>query len=335
MNRISKIAFLPLIAASFLLNSCSNGPEEQSSYADILSQPPYAGLTDSIRHNKKDPQLYFRRAQQLKKNNLPEPALADFEKAWSLQPAEEYAANISNLLLDKQPDSAISFIHAALQKIPNSIFLQLDLARAYMALNKNNEALTVCNAITAKYPNQVDALMMKSDLLNAQKDTAGSINALEQAYQLAPFDVELNYDLAFAYAQDKNPRVLSLCDSLILKDSLGNHAEPYYFKGVYYANIHDEQKALDLFTQAISHDYNFLDAYLDKGRILFRQQKNTAALKVFQLAATISPAYADAYYWMGKCQEALGQKAEAKTNYLRAWGFDKSLTEAKAAADRL
>lgn len=335
MNRISKIAFLPLIAASFLLNSCSNGPAEQSSYADILSQPPYAGLTDSIRHNKKDPQLYFRRAQQLKKNNLPEPALADFEKAWSLQPAEEYAANISNLLLDKQPDSAISFIHAALQKIPNSIFLQLDLARAYMALNKNNEALTVCNAITAKYPNQVDALMMKSDLLDSRKDTAGSVHALEKAYELAPFDVELNYELAFKLAQSKNPRTLSLCDSLIRMDSLGNHAEPYYFQGVYYANTGDQAKALDYFTQAISHDYNFLDAYLDKGALLYRMKRTAEALKVFQLAATISPAYADAYYWMGKCQEVLGQPDQAKANYLRAYGFDKTLVEARDAAARL
>ena len=32
---------------------------------------------------------------------------------------------------------------------------------------------------------------------------------------------------------------------------------------------------------------------------------------VFNLAMTISPKYADAYYWMARSQEALGQKEEA------------------------
>ncbi|MEI9909817.1 MAG: tetratricopeptide repeat protein [Bacteroidota bacterium] len=39
------------------------------------------------------------------------------------------------------------------------------------------------------------------------------------------------------------------------------------------------------------------------------------AYKVFNLANTIKPAFPDAYYWMGVCQEALGQTEEAKLNY--------------------
>jgi len=38
---------------------------------------------------------------------------------------------------------------------------------------------------------------------------------------------------------------------------------------------------------------------------------------------------------MGKCQEAVGQKDEAKLNYQRAYGLDKTFTEAKEAADRI
>jgi hypothetical protein len=49
----------------------------------------------------------------------------------------------------------------------------------------------------------------------------------------------------------------------------------------------------------------------------------------------ISPTYAESYYWSGKCQEALDKKADAKLNYQRAYGLDKELQDAKAAADRL
>ncbi len=50
---------------------------------------------------------------------------------------------------------------------------------------------------------------------------------------------------------------------------------------------------------------------------------------------TITPSFADSYYWMGKCQEAMGQKEEAKLNYMRAYGLDKSFTDARESAEKL
>ncbi len=36
---------------------------------------------------------------------------------------------------------------------------------------------------------------------------AEAINILEKAYQLTPYDIELNYELAYKYAETKNPKV--------------------------------------------------------------------------------------------------------------------------------
>jgi tetratricopeptide (TPR) repeat protein len=126
-----------------------------------------------------------------------------------------------------------------------------------------------------------------------------------------------------------------ICDSLLRHDTIEKKAEPFYFKGIYYSNINDKAKALDHFNKAIQNDYTFLDAYMDKGKILFESKKYNDAIKTFQLALKVSVSYADAYYWLGKCQEALGEKDEAKLNYQRAYSLDKSLTEAKDAAERL
>jgi tetratricopeptide (TPR) repeat protein len=324
----------PLLFLVLLIAGCNNS-DDSSPYDTILLQPPYSSLTDSIKADHNNPELYFHRALLLKKNNLPEPALTDFKKAWSLKDKEEYAANITNLLLESKPDSAIAFANQALKKLPASIFLKLDLARAYNDLNKKDEALSVCNDIIKQAPGQIDALMMKSDLLEEKQDSAGSLAALETAYSLAPFDQELNYNLAYKYAESKNPKALSLCDSLIKKSSAKAHPEPYYFKGVYYSNINDKQKAIENFDLAIRQDYNFHNAYLEKGKALYDQKKTQEALKVFTLLSTITPSLADAYYWIAKCQQALGQKTEAKENYQRAFGFDKTLTEAKDSADKI
>ena len=128
---------------------------------------------------------------------------------------------------------------------------------------------------------------------------------------------------------------MQLCDSLAKKDSMGEHAEPYYYKGIYYSNINDKSKAIASFDEAIRHDYYFKNAYIEKGRVLYDQKKPAEAFKVFNLVLTLSPSFPDAYFWMGKCQEVLGNKDEARLNYERAYGLDKTFTEAKEAAERL
>ncbi len=325
--------FIQLICIVSVINGCNNS-NDSSPYKQLLSRPPYANLTDSIHQNPSDPDLYYRRGMLLYKNNNNPPALRDLKKAWSLSQKEQYAIGISNILLDK-PDSAVSFLHDALKMLPQSSPLHINLIQAYADGQKPGEALAICDKVIQQHPDQVAVLMMKSDLLEQQNDTAGSIRALEQAYRFAPSNEDLCYNLAFKFAQSKNPKVLALCDSLLGNDTIEKKAEPWYFKGIYYSNINNKSKALEHFNKAIQSDYSFLDAYMDKGQVLYDEEKYAEAIGVFQLALKVSATYADAYYWLGKCQEAMGKKEDAKLNYERAYGLDKSLAEAKAAADRL
>ncbi len=333
MNRIVKITVL-LSSVLILVTSC-NDKGTDSPFGEILSQPPYAGLTDSIKQEPQNDDLYFRRAVLLNTNNLPEPALVDFKKAWALKKDEKYAFGLSNLLLDKNPDSAILFLTLALAELPNSFLLKLTLARSLTAQNKIEEALKICNDLLDKNPEQVDMLKIKAELLGKKGNVAEAISILEKAYRITPYDIDLNYDLAYKYGENKNAKVIALCDSLIKIDTLGLHAEPYYYKGIYFSNINDKAKALGLFDQAIQHDYYYLNAYIEKGRVLYDQKKFNEALKTFQLANTISGKFPDAYFWMAKCQELIGQKEEAKLNYQRAYALDNSFTEAKEAGDNL
>ncbi len=333
MHRIVKIVSL-LLGGVILISSC-NDKGTDSPYSEILNQAPYSGLTDSIKQQPQNDDFYFRRAVLLNSNNLPEPALIDFKKAWTLKKEEKYAFGLGNLLLDKKPDSAILFLNEAIRELPNSFLLQLTLARSLNAQNKTDEALKICNDMLQKNPEQVDVLKMKADILDKKGNKSETISTLEKAYNLTPFDVELNYMLALKLAESGNSRVISLCDSLIRADSLHIHAEPYYYKGIYYSSINDKAKAIAFFDNAIIIDYNFLEGYIEKGSVLYEMKKYPDALAVLNLCLTVSPKFADAYYWIAKCQEAMGKNEEAKLNYERAYSLDKSLTEAKAAAERI
>src|SRR5690606_25062358 len=91
-----------------ILTACKN-QGEASPYDNILQEPPFSEITDSINKQPSDI-LYYRRGLKLKQAGFTEPALADFNKAWSLNKREEYAVNISSVLLDKNPDSAQLFL---------------------------------------------------------------------------------------------------------------------------------------------------------------------------------------------------------------------------------
>ena len=327
-----KLFFAALLTLVML--GCNN-TESSSPYDEILSQPPFSSITDSIHKEPNRDDLYFRRAVLLNKNNLPEPALADFRKAWSLAKQEGYAAGISNILLEKKPDSAVLFLNEAIKDIPNSLLLPISLARAYDAVNKTDEALKVCNNILEKEPDQVNTLLLKAELLEKKGDTANMIATLEKAYSFLPSNREISNKLAYQYAESKNVKALQIADSLISKDSQQLFAEPYYIKGMYYSNTNNKVKAIQLFDATIKRDHRLLNAYIEKGKILFDQKKIQDALKTFQLANTITPSFPDAWYWIGRCQEISGDKAAAKENYEKAYELDNTFTEAKEAAEKI
>jgi tetratricopeptide (TPR) repeat protein len=323
-----------LIILSLLLVACNN-KDTSSPFEEILSQQPFDVITDSIKQQPKNDELYFRRAVLLNKNNFPQPALADFQKAWLLRKHEKYAFGIANIWLEKKTDSAIIFLNQALKQLPESYLLRITLARSYDAMNHPDDALNTCNEILRSQPDLPDVLLFQSELFEKKGDKTNSILSLEKAYTLAPANLEVAYKLAYSYAEDKNVKAVALCDTLIKRDSFRLHADPYYVKGLYYSNINDKAKAIQLFDETIRHDINYLNAYIEKGKILVDQKKTTEALKVFELANRVKPAFPDAYYWIGVCQEALGQKEDAKLSYEKAYSLDKSFTEAKEAAEKL
>lgn len=322
-----------ILSFSIVFIACTGN--KTSNQDATLSQPPYDKLTDSIDKAPKDAGLYFRRGTLLYGNGEMVLAENDLQSAWQLEPKEEYALRLTTILKQKNADTAISFLQQALTKLPNSIALHILLAKGCESKKEFDKSLAICNEIIKQYPGQLDALMLKSEILKQQNNNADALSVLEQAYSFAPGDVDLVHQLAFEYAESKNPKVLSIADSLIRVDVEKRHAEPYYFKGLYYENKGDYKEAIRYFDEAIQHDYNFLDAYMDKGETYYDQKKYADALKTFQFTTTVFSSEALPYYWMGKSQQALGRKDEARLNYQRAYGLDKTLTEAKDSADRL
>lgn len=217
----------------------------------------------------------------------------------------------------------------------DSITAQIVKAREFQEGGQFAEALQIADAMIQKYPGQLDALSIKAEILKEQGKQGDALALLEKAYALQPKDKETAYNLAYEYAEAKNPKALSLTDTLIKYDKTATVARAWYIKATYHQNRGNEKEAMRFYDSSMVADYNFLDAYFDKGQLQFKQKKYEAALKTFALGQKLSPAAADFYFWIAKTQEAMGDKTDAKINYERAYALDKSLTEAKEAGERL
>ncbi|NTS41134.1 tetratricopeptide repeat protein [Flavisolibacter sp. BT320] len=221
------------------------------------------------------------------------------------------------------------------QKTMDSIATQINAARSLQESGQTARALAIADSMLQKFPGQLDAIGIKAEILKEQGKNEEALALLEKAYTLQPRDKETAYNLAYEYAEAKSPKALSLTDTLIKYDKTETVARAWYIKASYFRNLGNEKEALRYYDSSAVADYNFLDTYLDKGQLQFEQKKFEAALRTFATGQKLSPGTADFYFWVAKTQQAMGNTGDAKMNYERAFALDKSMTEAKAAAEAI
>jgi tetratricopeptide (TPR) repeat protein len=323
-----------LLIIVVLITACSNN-KENSPYSNIYSLPELSKISDSISRFPKNDELYYRRANLVLvvNDNYTDAALYDLKKAWGLKQTADYAIDLGYLLQKKNADTAITFLKAARKKFATSAELGFCLADAYLKSNKPDLALAEVNAVLATDSANKYFLERKVSVLLKMDKKTEAIAILEMLF--ADGNKYVGADLAFLLAETKNPKALAIADEMIKADSAQERAEPYYFKGVYYYNTGDKLRAIEFFNRAIQNDKYFMDAWIEKGKTQFELKQTADAKSTFDKIVQISPDYADAFYWLGKCEEAAGNKAEAKLNYQKAYALDKALTEAKEAAAKI
>jgi len=192
-------SFLILFIFFFSFAACNNDKVDKR-----VQDMAFKKLTDSIQQAPVKAEIYYRRAILLFKNEQKELAKQYLRRAWQLSPNEKFALSLAHILAQENADSVIIFLHSALEKLQNSISLQISLAKGYRQKQELQKALAICNNIISQYPNQLDALILKSEILRIQNKNEEVLATLEQAYRFAPFDRELIYELAFLYAETKN-----------------------------------------------------------------------------------------------------------------------------------
>jgi tetratricopeptide (TPR) repeat protein len=264
-------------------------------------------------------------------------------KKWLCAPLILLLAACGNDSAPKSPESLtkdqmparIQQLYSSIDQKPDSVGLRLKLVDALDSLGAYKQALTQMDSLISKDSLNFGLWYRKATLQQNTTDTSGALQSYRYAIRIYP-SPDAMLGAANLLAEKKDSTALMICNT-IERQRMGReyNAHCNFISGVYYSRTGNQQKALDFFDNCIMNDLNYLEAYMEKGFILFDQKKYKDALTVFQTVVQLKNTYADGYYWMAKTDEALNNKTEAIINYNKSLELDPSISEATAALKRL
>lgn len=233
-------------------------------------------------------------------------------------------------------NALITELQRGVKSNPDSIAIRYKLLDALANAERYKEAMSQTDSLIAMDSSNAVFWYKRGVLEEKTGDTVAAIHNLRASIARAPMFLEPMLELTYLLANQENAEALTWADAIIThEESPEAVARARFIKGVYYSNINDKEKALAAFDDCIRHNYTFMDAYIEKAILLFDEKKYDDALKTVQKANLVSNSFPDAYYWMGKCYEAMGNKELAIDNYKKTLGLDPDFKEAREALDRI
>jgi tetratricopeptide (TPR) repeat protein len=226
-------------------------------------------------------------------------------------------------------------LYDAVSKYPDSTALRIQLVNALDSVGALQPALAQMDSLIVRDSLNFGIWFHKAQLSEKANDTVGALRAYDKAARIYPSPDAL-LSMANLYAEKKDVKAIILCDQ-VEQLRLGREylAHCSFIKGVYYARTGELVKALTSFDRCIANDYQYMEAYMEKGFVFYDIKQSDKAIAVFNQAIEIRPTYADAFYWLGKTYEQKGDKEQAVKEFQRSLVLDPSIKEAKDALKRL
>jgi tetratricopeptide (TPR) repeat protein len=231
---------------------------------------------------------------------------------------------------------SIEELKEAVNKYPDSLSLRNTLIDAYLKRSDIKNALAEQTEYVRRDSLNPEPISQLAALQLASGDTLSAISNLRKSIALAPDRADDKVELGFVYANKKDRTAILIADDILntfIDPTVKTQAR--YLKGVYYSNVGDKTKALQLFDSCIIYDYTFLDAHIEKGIILYDLKKYDQSIKSFEKVMSISSTNPEPYYWIGRNYEGLGRKEEAIDYYRKTLGLDENFEDAKKALANL
>lgn len=226
-------------------------------------------------------------------------------------------------------------LYDAVNQYPDSISLRVQLVNILDSAGALPLALAQMDSLIQKDSTNFGIWFHKAQLCEKAMDTAMALQCYQRAVHIYPSPDAL-LSMANLLAEQGNVEAVAICDEVeSLRMGREYLAHASFIKGVYFSRTGEIVKAMASFDRCIGNDYQYMEAYMEKGFILYDTRQTDKAIAVFEQVLEIRPTYADASYWLAKCFETKGEKDNAILQYQKTLVLDPSIKEAGEALKRL
>lgn len=165
-------------------------------------------------------------------------------------------------------------------------------------------------------------------------DTVTAVKSFSKAYMLNPNPIDgIYWARILAFQSDSS--CLILCNELLQKFGKNIEKETYLIKGDFFTSIKNYDKALLNYDLSMNASYTFMEAYLQKARLLMQLEKFDDAIAVLKKATIIQNNYDEGFFNLGKCHEKIKDTNAAIEAYNRVLIINPDYSEAENAIDVL
>ncbi|RMG76996.1 MAG: tetratricopeptide repeat protein [Bacteroidetes bacterium] len=341
MKIYSNLLIISLLSVVFLAISCGNdqpdAPTETPAQTTLPpGNPDIEALTQKIAQNPDDPALYAARAAFWWDHEGYDEAIADLEKAISLDSTNvEYYHSLADFYMDYYKSrKALQTMEKAAHLFPKRIPTWLKLAEFQLILKQYENALFSLEHIRTIDPLNPEMFFMFGQVFKEMGKIDQALNAYQSAVEQDPELIDAWINLGQLFAQKENKIALKYFDNALRVDS--NNIAAIKAKAYYLANsLNDLEGAVRLYKKINVVAPQYEEGYYDLGLLYLDMDSIDLAWRSFDLAIKNAPTFTNAYYFRAVASEKKGDLRSAINDYEQVLKFDDEFEPAKEALKRL
>jgi len=246
-------------------------------------------------------------------------AIREYQTAITLDPkrVENYSSLAAVHLSRNEPSDAETALKQGADANPQSMTARVNLANFYLAQRKLEQAKSELNAASKLAPSDPVPRLLLANVYVAQGNLPEAEKLCLQIKSLAPDDPRAYRALAVFYAKTRQPeKAVTELESLE-----SSRPKDRWIKVALAETLLSLGRVKDAAIptqELLSADANDPSGLVLNGRILTSEHKYPEARAILEKAIQGGPNSADAYFYLGVAQSAMGMSTEAKVSLEQA-----------------
>ncbi len=328
------------IASLTILASCGGNNQTSvttnSDTTSINTPEDLKQLNAQLLTDPNDAELYHKRAKYYFNTKDFTNALVDMTKVMNIDSSKaEYFLTLSDIyFVTNKTANSKTALEKAIQLDDKNTDAMLKLAELYLYVRKNDKSLEYINMVLKINQYNSKAYFMKGMNYKELKDTAKAISSMQTAVEQDQQYYHAYMQLGLLCAAQKNPLATQYYKNALRIQP--QSTEAWYDLGKYYQDIEDWGNAIATYTTLLKTDHTNKYAHYNMGVIhLINLKKYDIAINHFTDAISIDPKYAEAYYGRGISYQSMGNGVNATNDFQTCLAINAQYQPAQIALQKL